>query len=349
LLLPIPSRDGSIDLLRHFVNLSESDFRLMIAWVTAALRPVGPYPILVLNSQQGSSKTTLARILRLLIDPQSCPLLSEPASTRDLVATAVNGWLLAYDNMSAIPNWLSDGLCRLVYGVGFAGRALFSNDERSIIHAQRPVILTAIDEIVRRGDLRDRCVFLHPPIILPGRRRTEDDFWSAFHAVYPRILGGVLDAIVGGLRTLPSVRLTELPRMADYAKWGEAVHRGLGSGVDSFLSTYNDNRKDAARTELEDSPLGTVMLDVVRSGASATITASDLHAKLSHAVGRRVVKSGRWPKTVSAFSSERRRMAPQLLTHGLSIEFSRNYERRLITLRPLESPGNPTSGDGPSS
>lgn len=172
----MPSRDGSIELLRPFVNLTEGDFRLMIAWVTAALRPVGPYPILVLNSQQGTSKTTLARILRLLIDPQSCPLLSEPASTRDLVATAVNGWLLAYDNLSAITTWLSDGLCRLVYGVGFAGRAVFSNDERSIIHAQRPVILTGIDEIVQRGDLRDRCVFLHPPMILPARRRTEDEY-----------------------------------------------------------------------------------------------------------------------------------------------------------------------------
>jgi hypothetical protein len=346
---PVPSRDGSIDLLRPFVNLTESDFRLLIAWMTAALRPVGPYPILVLNSQQGSSKTTLARILRLLIDPQSCPLLSEPASTRDLVATAVNGWLLAYDNLSAIPTWLSDGLCRLVYGVGFAGRTLFCNDERSIIHAQRPVILTGIDEIARRGDLRDRCIFLHPPMILPGRRRTEDEFWSSFHAVYPRILGGVLDAIVGGLRALPSVRLSELPRMADYAKWGEAVHRGMGLGAESFASTYNENRKDAARTELEDSPLGTVMLDVVKSGASVTITASDLHAKLSQAVGRKVVKSRRWPKTVSSFSSELRRMAPQLLAHGLFLEFSRNSDRRTTTLRPVESPGTPASGAGPNS
>ena len=40
--LPMPRRDGSIELLRPFVNLTEGDFRLMIAWVTAAIRPVGP-------------------------------------------------------------------------------------------------------------------------------------------------------------------------------------------------------------------------------------------------------------------------------------------------------------------
>jgi hypothetical protein len=61
--LPVPARDGSIELLRSYVNLTDSDFRLMIAWLTAAMRPVGPYPILVLNGDQNSGKSTLAMIL----------------------------------------------------------------------------------------------------------------------------------------------------------------------------------------------------------------------------------------------------------------------------------------------
>ena len=258
--LPMPSHEGSIDLLRPYVNLGKRDFRLMIAWLTAALRPVGPYPILALHGEQGSAKSTLARILRLLIDPQSSPLLVQPKSTRDLMVTAVNGWLLAYDNISVIPDWLSDSLCQLVFGGGFAARALFSNDERSVIHAQRPVILNGIEDFVRRGDLTDRTVFLHLSPIAPTKRRAEDEFWSSFHADYPRILGGVLDAVVGGLRTLPSVSLPELPRMADYAKWGEAVGRGLGWPSETFLSTYNANRKDATLPALEDSAVGNALL-----------------------------------------------------------------------------------------
>jgi hypothetical protein len=169
--LPMPSHDGSIDLLRPYVNLGKRDFRLMVAWLTAALRPVGPYPILAIHGEQGSAKSTLARILRLLIDPQSAPLLIPPKSTRDLMVTAVNGWLLAYDNISAIPAWLSDSLCQLVFGGGLAGRALFSNEERSVIHAQRPVILDGIEDFVRRGALTDRTVFLHLPPIDPTARR----------------------------------------------------------------------------------------------------------------------------------------------------------------------------------
>ena len=78
--LPRPSREGSIELLRPYVNVSPSDFRLLVAWMAAALRPVGPYPILVIYGEQGSAKSTLARIIRSMIDPQDAALLSEPGS-----------------------------------------------------------------------------------------------------------------------------------------------------------------------------------------------------------------------------------------------------------------------------
>ena len=180
--LPMPVRDGSVELLRRYVNLTEPDFRLLITWLTAALLPVGPHPILVLQGEQGSAKSTLAKVLRLLIDPQACPLLALPKSTRDLVATAVNGWLLAYDNISTIPTWLSDALCQLVFGLGFASRTLFTNDERSVIHARRPVILNGIEEFVTRGDLRDRSVFLHLPRIAPrsaSRKASSGEHFAA--------------------------------------------------------------------------------------------------------------------------------------------------------------------------
>ena len=143
----------------------------MIAWLTAALRPVGPYPVLVLNGEQASGKSTLAKILRLLIDPQTCPSLALPSSTHDLMATAVNGWLMIYQNITTSPGWFSDCVCQLAFGGGYASRTLFTNDERSLIYAQRPVILVGIDDFVKRGDLRDRSVFLNlAPIPRKGRR-----------------------------------------------------------------------------------------------------------------------------------------------------------------------------------
>jgi hypothetical protein len=338
--LPLPRHEGSIDLLRPYVNLADADFRLLVTWLTAALRPVGPYPILALHGEQGSAKSTLARILRLLIDPQACPLWGPPKSERDLMATAVNGWLLAYDNISVLPGWLSDSLCQLVFGAGLAARALFTNTERSVIHAQRPVILNGIEDFVRRGDLTDRTVFLHLPPILPGKRLAEDDFWAMFHADYPWILGGVLDAVVGGLRFLPSVRLAESPRMADYAKWGEAVGQGLGWTPESFLSTYNANRREATLMALDDSALGSLLLKVRLQSPMWvwTGTSAELYDLTTQWAGKKLATSARWPKTSRQFSNELRRIVPLLFLHGLSIQFSKNRAKRLIFITKVGHP-----------
>ena len=199
LALPIPSHEGSIELLREFVNVTESDFHLLIAWMAFAWRPVGPYPVLVVHGNRGTAKTTLVNVIRELIDPQTAPHLAEPRSTEALMVTALNGWLLAYDNLSGLPNWLSDSLCRLATGGGFATRALYLNEERNVIFAERPIILSGIDEFVRKGDLADRGVFLHLPMIIPGSRREREEFWRAFRELQPRIFGGLLDAVALGL------------------------------------------------------------------------------------------------------------------------------------------------------
>jgi len=293
--LPMPCRDASIDLLRPYVNLTEPDFRLLIAWLAAALRPVGPYPILVLYGEQGSAKSTLAKIVRLLIDPQACPFSAEPKNSRDMMVAAVNGWLLAYDNISVIPGWLADSVCRLVFGAGFGARALFSNDECRVIHAQRPVILNGTEGFVRRGDMVDRTVIVHLPPIAPTCRRAEHEFWSSFQADYPRILGAVLDAVVGGLRQLPPVRQPEWPRRVDYARWGEAVGLALGWAPETFLSTYKAKRQQWTVTTLEDSAVGNALLQVApvwRSGRaplpSCTTSSRGTWAKMApHPPARR--------------------------------------------------------------
>jgi hypothetical protein len=348
LALPRPSTDGSIELLRPYVNLNLTDFRLAITWATAAYRPVGPYPVLVLHGEQGSAKTTLARILGLLIDPQTCPLLTVPESTSDLMITAHNCWLLSYDNVSILRAWLSDGLCQIATGGGVAVRRKYTDKERMVIQALRPVMLNGIPEFVRRGDLIDRSLQLFLPTIQSAARRPEDEFWRAFRTDYPRILGGLLDAIVVGLRELPSVHLSEYPRMADYAKWGEAVSRGLGWGEDIFPAKYNVNRREAAETLLEESLVANAIVDIAHHFEEpTTCSPAELYHKLTsyfeHSIARSVrhekpaatrkqlaAAAAGWPKDPRQFSKELRRIAPQLRLFGLSINFARRAEGRLI-------------------
>jgi hypothetical protein len=152
--LPHPIHGGGIEELRAFVNVPcdrESDRILLVAWLLAALRPCGPYPVLVLHGEQGSAKSTAARLLRALIDPNRAPLRAEPRDGRDLMIAATNGWCLSLDNLSHVPPWLSDAICRLATGGGFATRALYTDSDEVLFDAQRPVILNGIEELATRG------------------------------------------------------------------------------------------------------------------------------------------------------------------------------------------------------
>lgn len=88
---------------------------------------------------------------------------------RDLAIGASNSWCLSFDNLSRIPSWLSDTLCRMSTGGGFATRELFSDQEEILFEIQRPVILTSIEEIAPRSDLLDRCLVVSLP---PPSRKT---------------------------------------------------------------------------------------------------------------------------------------------------------------------------------
>jgi hypothetical protein len=331
--LPMPRWDGSIDLLKKYANVREADFLLLVAWMTAALRPQGPYPILIVTGEQGSAKSTMARLARRLVDPNAAPLRALPPSQRGFMIEARNTWLLAYDNISRISQPAADGLCRIATGGGVSARALHSNDDETLFHAERPALFTGIDDFVRRSDLVDRCVFLHLPPIVDAKRRSHKTFWTEFEADYPRILGGLLTAVAGGLRILPHVRLPALPRMADFAQWGEAVSRGLGASAGAFLSQYEKNRRFACESELEDSPVAQAIRGIMRAADRPwSATASEMLPLLTRYAPKRLTRTSHWPKTPRALSSALRRIAPALRAVGTNITFDRSEDRRTITI-----------------
>ena len=121
--LPVPERGESIDTLRGVINWGcEEDFKMIAAWLVGTYNPAGPYPVLMVGGEQGSAKSSLARALRGLADPNVAPIRTVPANEKDLVIDAWNSRVLSYDNLPGLPPWLSDGLCRLSTGGGLAAR-----------------------------------------------------------------------------------------------------------------------------------------------------------------------------------------------------------------------------------
>jgi hypothetical protein len=278
--LPVPVAGGSIETLRSFLNVqSDNDFVLVVAWALAALRNRGPYPILVLSGEQGSAKSTFSALLRALLDPNTAPLRALPREDRDLFIAATNGHVLAFDNVSGLPAWISDTLCRLATGGGFAVRQLYTDQDEVLFDAARPVVLNGIEEIVTRPDLADRAVFLTLEPIPEERRRPEAELWAAFEAERPRILGVLLDAVVEGLKRLPDTRLEKLPRMADFALWATACETALWPAR-TFWLAYCGNRDEAVEGVIDADPVAAAVRALMAPRTVWTGNASNLLADL---------------------------------------------------------------------
>jgi hypothetical protein len=157
--LPEPKSGGSINLLRPFLNIADDDdFTLVVGWLVMALRGRGPFPVLVLTGAAGSGKSTRARFCRQIIDPNRAPLRRPPRDEVDLMIAANHGHVVAYQNLSYLPPWLSDALCTLATGGGLSKRELYTDGDEVILVATRPVILEGIESFVVRGDLLDRSI-----------------------------------------------------------------------------------------------------------------------------------------------------------------------------------------------
>ena len=253
--LPIPARGGSIEALAPFLNLPDrSDFVLVVAWLLAALRHGGPYPVLAVSGEQGSAKTVLSKVLRALVDPNAAPVRSAPREERELFIAASNGHLLAFDNLSDIPPGISDALCRLSSGGSLAVRQLYTDHDEVLFQAARPAILNGIEDVITRPDLADRTIFLTLPPVQDEQRRREKAMWQDFEMAQPLILGALLDAASHGLRTLPEVRLERLPRMADFAVWATACETAFWP-AGTFLRAYWANRGAAIDGMVEADPV----------------------------------------------------------------------------------------------
>jgi hypothetical protein len=334
--LPMPVPGGSVELLRPFLNIRcDDDFVLLVSYVLAALTPRAPYAVLAIAGSHGGAKSTLVELLRLLIDPSTTLLRTLPREDRDLFIQARNGHLLAFDNLSNLPPWTSDALCRIADGSGFAVRSLFTDDDEVLFGGARPIILNGIEDFVVRPDLADRTIALTLEEVDEDQRRRKRELLRDFEEVRPLILGALLDAIAHGLRRLPGLKLGRLPRLADFATWATACETACFP-TGAFMDAFARNREESVRTVLEADVVAQAVLQFLEIREEWEGTAAELLGHLAAIVGEPATKKKSWPGAANALSGRLRRAAPFLRKRGIGIEWRRASdhatERRCILL-----------------
>jgi putative DNA primase/helicase len=337
--LPEPEAGSIIEELRSFFNMSDDDYTLTIAWIICAFRDRGPYPILIIGGEQGSGKSTVAQILRTLVDPSLAQIRLPPKDERDLFISAANGWVLAYDNLSVISPWLSDALSTVATKGGLATKQLYSDMDEMVFEAQRPIILNGIPFLAERPDLAERALIVRCKTISNADRIPEDEVWSRFDKAHPRIFAAICGALSVALRRYPEVQRATYPRMADMMKWVTAAAPGLGWDEDQLDRAYNEKIRDTAELAFEaDNVAGAIRGLMSEQSKVWEGTASDLLIEIGRLVSDVERNAKAWPKSPSALSNRLERIGPLLRDQDLIVERRRASGARIITIAHAETP-----------
>ncbi len=324
--LPNPERGGSLEAVNRYLNIHDDDLKLVKAWLLACLKPSMPYPILVLQGEQGSAKSTACEILCELIDPNGNNLRPAPKDERDLAISTTNRLVVCLDNLSGIKTWLSDTLCRISTGGGFSTRKLHTNDEEMIFNLNNPILLNGIDEIATRSDLLDRSIIIYLPTI--ETRKPKQEFWNEFEQDKPRILGALLDAFCEALRNIDNVKLEDYPRMADFTKLATAGEKALGLDSGEFVDIYNKNRSEANNLALEYSLIAPIIIGLVENKTEWVGIAKDIKDKLDLQSDIPTQRNPFYPKSSMKVANDLRRIAPNLRLGGIDVKFDSDEGKR---------------------
>lgn len=318
--LPVPVAGfDSLDRLFELLHVADPGVRILVtAWLVNAVVPSPSYPILSITGEQGSGKSTLSRALQRLVDPHKVEGRSPPRTEEDIAVAAQQAHVLVYENLSSISVTLSDALCRVSTGAGFAARKLYTNDEERQLAFCRPVIINGIGDLTTRSDLADRVVSIHLERIPRGRRQTEAALWRTFDTMQPQLFGALVN-LVGRVVGMADLEMP-LERMAEYSQIGAKVAVALGMSADAFISAYRENRDGSSLVALESSAIGPVLLRLVRKQPVRCPIGAMLF-ELQSSADKHELRHPDWPHTPRALGNELRRLAPNLARIGIALTF----------------------------
>ena len=298
--------------------------------------PGFPHPIILVNGPQGSAKSSFSRSIRIIIDPSAVPLLSIPNKIENLVQTLSHNYAAFFDNVDAISDDYSDVFCRASTGEGIIKRQLYSDEEDIIFRYQRCVLLNGINISTTRSDFIDRSIQFELETIGPTQRKTENEIIQELENLTPKVGGYLVKMIQKALiihQYISKQLIGRLPRMADFAIWGEAVSRALGYQPLEFFNAYTARISDLSKSVISENVVAQELIDYLRENKtfseekSLEITPSDLFNILVERIKARGAdpKALRFPGNASHLSRKLNLLKPNL--EAIGIQFNNKLKK----------------------
>jgi hypothetical protein len=319
-----PIRDYYSSVFRKFIdslNIKNPKHKLLIAvWIISSLIPDISIPILLPYGEKGGAKSTLLKKIQLVIAPTTLDLFSVPYRKEEFIQQLSHNFLCFYDNVRYEPKWLSDEACRANTGAASTKRKLYSDDEDIPYKYKKIQAYSGINVIFTQEDALDRSLKIELERIQDDVTITDTKIADEVRGQVPHLLGYIFDVLAKALEIKDSIKLERLPRMADFAEWGEAIARAMGYKPLQFLNAYFENIKKQNIEIVESNPFAEAISKFQDYNVMSWISSPQIFIQnLTYFADTNSIDSSKFPKNPNTVSRRLNKIKSNL-REGLGIE-----------------------------
>ncbi len=310
----------------------DGDYGLLYkVYLVTSFLPEVPHPLLILIGDHGSGKTTLSTITKQIVDPAALSASTLHTEVLQLMQVLQHNYFIVFDNCNDLRQYLSDMMCKACTGDSISKRQLYTDEDDVTFKYRRCIAMNGINLPSTSGDFIDRAIIFKMNRIKANQRRTEAEIWAEFEKIRPDIVGQCFDVLSKALRIKDEVQieLKSLPRMADFAVYGEATARVLGYEKFAFLNAYNNLLAEYDIDVIEQYSVMNALLQYLDEKKLIDMSVALLLSELNdYAEQHRIpTKNKYWPKDAARLGKIIRRVRPNLENLGHDIEFYRSVEK----------------------
>lgn len=319
---PEYNEDVDIWKLEDFINVKTKDeLKLLVINIISYFIPEIPHHILILIGNQGSSKSTVCRMIKKIVDPSTVDIYSYPKSKEDLVLHLNNAYLIPYDNLNRINEEYNDIFCQVATGGNFLKRKLYTDSSLITYSLRRGLILNGINIATEQPDLLDRSIVLHLKTIQNNERKTEKEIFDKFDECIPYFMDHIFETISRAREIYKEIELEELPRMADAVKWSCAISEALGISSEEYLEIYRRNQENINIEIISTNAVADTIIDFMDNKDNWKGSVSNLWELLNgKAFFKGIEKDKTWAKTPSYLSQNLNKIKTNLEKVGIFYE-----------------------------
>jgi len=336
--LPTPSPDKQEQLRaleevwRFVAPEDEAGARLVLAWLATAWLEHIARPILLYLGSGGAGKSVRQKGIKLLLDP------TKPDSIRvdsyDLTQKLAHCQVALFDNVTSIPEWALDAICRAVTGEGDSKRKLYTDDEDVVYEYKRAILLNTINFPAARPDFVDRLLPVEFRRIPDEEREEEDVVLARFAELQPGFLGAIATILSDAIAAHARTHLRRKPRFAAWGRWAAAVYEAMGWGAEQFEADWALVVERQHSAAISESSVAQALLRWLGKGQTWQGTPSELLRTLEpYADELKLLHARDWPKSAVWLVRRLNELRPVLEGMGVFMQQRHNRDGfRLIVL-----------------